>query len=259
MRLFGSVKLTDKIRIGASTGGSSKKNKGIGCGSIFLILCLICIPISLVKSCVGGDDEKTTEPTTIETSAEETTETKGIFFDDMSNVEVKAGESIDGSLNNKSGDAYGKLVFVSSDEDIATIELDYGMMTTVNYTIKGISPGTATIHVENSDGTIVSEKIVVTVLEPETTTEKETTTEEKDTAAPVAAQTETTTKKPTTTSQPVAEKREYVLNTNTMKIHNPGCSSVKNIKPENYATTKDFDGSIADGYEPCGRCHPSGD
>ena len=52
------------------------------------------------------------------------------------------------------------------------------------------------------------------------------------------------------------EKKEYVLNTNTMKIHNPSCSSVEDILPHNYATTKDFDGAIADGYSPCGRCHP---
>ncbi|MBR6635211.1 MAG: hypothetical protein IKL41_06270 [Clostridia bacterium] len=42
------------------------------------------------------------------------------------------------------------------------------------------------------------------------------------------------------------------------KIHNPSCSSVKDIAEHNYATTTDFDGAIADGYSPCGRCHPTG-
>lgn len=49
----------------------------------------------------------------------------------------------------------------------------------------------------------------------------------------------------------------YVLNTNTKKFHYSSCSSVSTIKPENYGT---FEGTrdevIAQGYEPCGRCHP---
>ena len=49
----------------------------------------------------------------------------------------------------------------------------------------------------------------------------------------------------------------YVLNTNTKKFHYSSCSSVSTIKPENYGT---FEGTrdevIAQGYEPCGHCHP---
>lgn len=49
---------------------------------------------------------------------------------------------------------------------------------------------------------------------------------------------------------------EYVLNTSTMKFHKPSCSSVKKIKPENYATIDSRDKAINSGYEPCGKCHP---
>ena len=49
---------------------------------------------------------------------------------------------------------------------------------------------------------------------------------------------------------------EYVLNTNTKKVHRPGCSDVKRIAPENYATTSDLNQAIADGYSPCKRCNP---
>lgn len=49
---------------------------------------------------------------------------------------------------------------------------------------------------------------------------------------------------------------EYVLNTNTMKFHIPSCSSVKRIKPENFATIDSRDNAINSGYVSCGRCHP---
>lgn len=50
--------------------------------------------------------------------------------------------------------------------------------------------------------------------------------------------------------------KEYVLNTNTKKIHESTCSSAQKISANNYATTEDYDGAIADGYEPCKRCNP---
>ena len=49
----------------------------------------------------------------------------------------------------------------------------------------------------------------------------------------------------------------FVLNTSTMKFHNPGCRDVKKIAPHNYST---YDGSRDDvmnqGYSPCGHCNP---
>ncbi|MBQ7821636.1 MAG: hypothetical protein IJ391_05080 [Clostridia bacterium] len=49
----------------------------------------------------------------------------------------------------------------------------------------------------------------------------------------------------------------YVLNTNSEKFHEPGCSSVKKMKDENRS---DFTGTreeaIAMGYDPCGNCKP---
>lgn len=50
---------------------------------------------------------------------------------------------------------------------------------------------------------------------------------------------------------------EYILNTNTLKFHYPGCSSVKQMSNKN---KKNFTGTreeiIAMGYEPCQRCNP---
>lgn len=52
-------------------------------------------------------------------------------------------------------------------------------------------------------------------------------------------------------------KAEYVINTGTKKFHLPSCSSVTEMQE---SKRKDFTGTredlIAQGYEPCGRCHP---
>lgn len=49
----------------------------------------------------------------------------------------------------------------------------------------------------------------------------------------------------------------YVCNTNTMKFHYPSCSSVGQIKESNRMdTTLSRDELMAQGYEPCGNCHP---
>ena len=58
------------------------------------------------------------------------------------------------------------------------------------------------------------------------------------------------------TPEPQPEK-DWVLNTNTGKFHKPSCSSVKDIKDANrrdvHMTRDDV---IAQGYQPCGKCHP---
>ena len=49
----------------------------------------------------------------------------------------------------------------------------------------------------------------------------------------------------------------YILNTNTKKFHYPSCSSVNQMKDKNKREfTGTRDEAIAQGYSPCGRCHP---
>lgn len=49
----------------------------------------------------------------------------------------------------------------------------------------------------------------------------------------------------------------YILNTNTHKFHYPSCSSADSISAGNrQETTASRDELIAQGYDPCGRCHP---
>ena len=49
--------------------------------------------------------------------------------------------------------------------------------------------------------------------------------------------------------------QNWVLNTNTMKVHYPSCSSVPRIAPHNYATSSaPLDELLSRGYSRCGRC-----
>ena len=85
-----------------------------------------------------------------------------------------------------------------------------------------------------------------------------------DTLAPPAP--EVLTPAPETTapeeSTPVVEETapvgmDYVINTNTGKFHYPGCSSVKKMKDSNKSFyTGSRDDLVAQGYSPCGNCHP---
>ncbi len=254
MRLFGSFKVTDRIRIGGSTGGSRKRKSskgGSGCGLIIVVLMIICVPIALIKSCVGGDEPKTVETTSPVSSIG--VEELSFALDEY---ELDVGDDRNSWVRVEGTEDFtvDDFVFVSSDESIASIEYDHTSLDTYLYfVIKGISPGTTTIYVKTADDAVSTEEITVTVLEAETTTEAETT--EKETNAPAAVpNTPETTKSATTEKKSV----EYVLNTNTKKIHKSSCGSVEDIEPENRATTNDFNEAIDQGYEPCKRCNPTG-
>ena len=53
------------------------------------------------------------------------------------------------------------------------------------------------------------------------------------------------------------ETRKYILNTNRKRYHLPSCSSVDQIKDKNKSeytgTSEELE---AEGYKPCGNCHP---
>lgn len=54
-----------------------------------------------------------------------------------------------------------------------------------------------------------------------------------------------------------AEKKEYIINTNTKKFHDPSCSSVKDTLAKNRkAVTESRDILVQQGYEPCKKCKP---
>ena len=58
-------------------------------------------------------------------------------------------------------------------------------------------------------------------------------------------------------SQAEEQETDYVLNTSSKKFHLPDCSSVDSMSGKNrqeyHGTREEL---IAQGYEPCGSCHP---
>ena len=75
------------------------------------------------------------------------------------------------------------------------------------------------------------------------------------TTATTTQTTQTTIQTNAAEVQPVGT--QYILNTNTKKIHYPSCSAVKQMKDSNKAYTEDFDGAVASGYVPCKKCNPN--
>lgn len=60
-----------------------------------------------------------------------------------------------------------------------------------------------------------------------------------------------------TVPEPAAEETSYVLNTNSMKFHLPDCASVSQMAEHNRQDVSwTRDECIANGYSPCGVCHP---
>lgn len=89
---------------------------------------------------------------------------------------------------------------------------------------------------------------------PEPTAEPSPVPTPKPTPEPTPEPTPKPTPEPTPTPAPVFT---YVANTNTMKFHRPGCSSVSSMKDKNkavYETTRAD--MISMGFEPCGKCKP---
>ncbi|MCH5296345.1 MAG: hypothetical protein J1E85_01600 [Ruminococcus sp.] len=125
--------------------------------------------------------------------------------------------------------------------------------------------------------TVAPTTVELTTAEPTTV---EPTTVEPTTVEPTTAKpTEKSTKKPTepTTKKAVSSSSasknsnnnfqtydnkeqqnttEYVLNTNTMKVHKASCRHVKKISPENYATISSLQDAYSKGYEACKTCNP---
>ena len=89
---------------------------------------------------------------------------------------------------------------------------------------------------------------------------------EKEVVKNTATQTYTNSNKDTNTKTKVdksikgtADEKNctYVLNTNTKKIHLPGCSSVNTMKDKNKGyTNKTIEQLMKEGYDPCKRCKP---
>lgn len=76
--------------------------------------------------------------------------------------------------------------------------------------------------------------------------------------APSAPTTPPATEKPKEEAPaPAPVGQSYVLNTNSKKFHYPNCGSVKKMSAKNCQdVVATRDSLIAQGYDPCGNCHP---
>lgn len=79
-----------------------------------------------------------------------------------------------------------------------------------------------------------------------------------DTLSAPTVETQPAETKPAETTQATqSSTHNYIGNKNTKKFHYPTCSSVKQMKDSNkYYYTGTREGIIAQGYKPCGNCHP---
>ena len=247
---------------GSSSSSKDNSNKGSvsnmksskkGCWVIFAPILIILFIIGGIGSCLGGDDETTT------TTASSSTGIESFKFLSSEPLNLEVGESdrsyftVEFENDELSTD---DIVFVSSDETIATITFDKKVASSfIYYYVNAVGSGTAIVHVETTDGIVKSEEITVTVTE-ESTTEIETTAEiTTEKTAETTKKQSTTENKTESVNAPVSDT-VYVLNTSRMKIHYKSCPSVDTIASHNYDETDDYDAAIAKGYEPCGRCNP---
>lgn len=263
------------------SGSDMSSSKKSGCWIIAVPVLIILFILGGIKSCIDGDVDSsslTTAATTFKSNIE------SIEFANNVPDNLVVGDSKSSYIKIEADDEFSEddIVFVSSAPEIITVTLERKGYQLVYFDINAISAGTATIYAGTQDGLVISEEVVITVSNAETTAEEKTTVQETESTTAekttVTAETTTekivttikekttknieTTKKVTTTKKESggekapANNKEYVLNTNTKKIHYGSCSSVEDIKPENYSKTTDYDKAIAQGYVPCKRCNP---
>lgn len=108
-----------------------------------------------------------------------------------------------------------------------------------------------------SDGKNISFDFLPTISDTADTADTSNTTPAADN--PVSNGTAKTDVQSPSTEGEVSEPQKtasYVLNTNTKKIHLPGCSSVDKMSESNKAYTDDYQQAINEGYTPCKICNP---
>ena len=269
---------SSKTKNNSNEGSASNKrsSKKSGCWIIAIPILIVLFILGGIKSCIDGNTDSSNLTTT---TAIFKTNIESIEFAKTVPNNLNVGDSISGYVKVESDGEFTEedVVFVSSAPEIVTINFERKGYQLVYFDINAISSGTATIYAGTKDSLVISEEIIITVSEVETTSEQKTesttaenttvkdetttekivtTTKEKTTKIIETTKKATTTKKESGGEKPPANNNEYVLNTNTKKIHYGSCSSVEDIKPKNYAKTTDYDEAIAQGYVPCKRCNP---
>lgn len=230
--------------------------------SKILSVILTVIVFLSVTSCGNNayDKENTEATVTTENIAEISTESPTIKEESIEVVNV-VGEPADEAQDILEAAGFTNLNF----EADKTGDSDFIIMKS-NWTVTAQNPTESSAIAPDDEITLICKK--TSEIERENTTEKPT---EKETEKPTEAPTEKPTEEQSTSpysynssnnisqiynNSTQQDTNEYVLNTNTMKVHRSGCRFVDKISPENYATTTDLEGALAQGYEPCKTCKP---
>lgn len=237
------------------------------------VLCLL-LTVAVVFAALTGCDDDSAKTSNIH-------ELIWSFTDRA--IEMKSGDNKSGyilaSVQNRDDFDPDDVVFISDDESVATITYTRTALSVyIYFEIEAVGVGTTSVYAASADGETISEKIGITVTgdaATEAATETDIVTHPQTNAATSPPEAEPIQTNPPATDPPRVEQPEadpppqvvvdpvttenpdgytYVLNTSTKKIHKMSCASVKQIKPENYATTTDYEGAIADGYVQCKKC-----
>lgn len=154
------------------------------------------------------------------------------------------------------------------------VVLVFGILGNISSAIQGSSPGRGSGRAIPSPAAIVESPSPTPTAEPTPPPSPSPSSTPNPTPAPTAEPTPTPA--PSPTPEPKADQPSggdsnnfdtynnpdqqqttatYVLNTSTMKVHHPGCRSVKKIAPQNYAEfTGTLEEALARGYTRCGIC-----
>ena len=138
------------------SGSNMSSSKKSGCWIIAVPILIILFIVGGIASCVDENSDTVKSATGIEE----------IEFSDSEPLQLYVGKSDHGYINVECDDELNEenIVFVSSDNSVVTISLSSAAYSRAYYEIKAVGAGSATVHVETSDGIIKSEEISVTVL-----------------------------------------------------------------------------------------------
>lgn len=176
--------------------------------------------------------------------------------------------------------AESEFVLLSEDDSIASIEILSMSSYLIKYRITAHSAGETHVYAASGDKSVTSSELKVTVkgksdtadVQESSQTETETEPAQTEEIIPITESTDKSGEEPIISqntvqnTEPYSAPKEspsadiaaeglYVLNTKTKKIHHQGCSSIKQMKSENYGTSDDPDKMLSLGYTWCQRCH----
>lgn len=254
----------------------SKQDYIIAAIIALLITILIVTAVATARGCYGTEspvESSTPESSSLESSTPDHEPEEiitGFYFSSLAalDIQMEVDDTLHGhfDVEGVSEADSSDIVLISTNESAVRFEIEKTQDSSVYYVITSLAGGSATLRVETTDGTIVSENIIVTVLTPEQpqdppkveSTPASTTAPEPETDPETSHESdpETPAETPTQT-EPTSPKYYFVGNKNSKIFHYSYCASVKRMNETNKdmqnTTREDM---ISQGYSPCEKCKP---